>query len=329
MHSAIIKRSLLINERLAGVSVLGCLMYTWAHCMCDDYGRLSATPGWWAMRVVPGRGALCDVEAALGELVQCGALIAYSVGDGRFVRIADWFETQSWQELHMMRAECPNPETGELEQSMLWKYARDHFGLRKRAPKRQKRTEHEPEKITVKNEEITVRLEETEPVTVKNEPVTVKDAALYSIYDNSSNAGETGDEPVGNYWDGCDDLLVVHIAETFASVPKYANASRPPTLARVTELVHRLREIAPHDEAIRDMVKNWHEFHEADKKAKYGKSDPVASMRGQIGHYEPKWTVQRSKLKRIAETETSINHNRRGARETMADELARITGGNP
>jgi hypothetical protein len=332
MNSAVIKAAMRIDDRLADASALACLMYTWAHTACDDYGRLKATPGWWAMNVVPGRASVADVEIALASLVRCGVLESYEIDDERFVRIRDWFDTQSFQELHMMRAIYPNPESGEREPSMLWKFARDRYGLRKRAPKRPKTPEFKPNGITVKPADLTVNENGPASVTVKPADLTVKGPALYTTYDSSNTDprdDEPSKEPVPDYWENATDELVPFIGRAIASIPKYNRASRPATLDRVTGLIARLREIAPHDDAIRDMVTNWQEFHAADKKAKYGSGDPVASIRQQIGHYEPRWTVTKSKLARVAVTQSQIDArgNQPRRNESAIDELARITEG--
>lgn len=341
MNSAVIKFTLRTDDRLADASALACLMYTWAHTACDDYGRLKATPGWWAMNVVPGRASVCEVENGLADLIRAGVLAPYEVAGERFVRIVDWFQTQSFQELHMMRALYPNPDTGERETSMLWKFARDHFGLRKRAPKGSKGPNDpkpKPNGITVKSADLTVSENGSADLTVKLGDLTVKSEALYTTLDSSNTDAGAPEppttpepEPLIAYWEASDDPLVPFIGERIASIAKYAKATRPANLERVTALVARLREIAPHDDAIRDMITNWHEFHDADKKAKYGSGDPVASIRQQIAHYEPRWVVQKSKLARVAQTQAQIDA--RPARpprdETMSDELARITGGRP
>jgi hypothetical protein len=264
------------------------------------------------MNVVPGRGSVTEVEHALKELVDAGVVIKYVVGDETFMRLTDWFETQSFQELHMMRAKYPNPETGECERTMLFKFAKDEYGLRKRAARNPKT---KPEKVIIKTDDFMIKTDDYNKVIIKTDDLSVKSpATITTTYSNSS----TGESPEP-YWTNCDDPTIRFMAEKIASVTKYAGASRPATLERVMDLISRMREIAPDDGAIIDLVTNWHDFHSADTKGKYGKSDPISSMRAQIAYYQPKWSVV---AKRSTRQSTRVNRS-----ESMTDELDRITGG--
>ncbi len=156
---------------------------------------------------------------------------------------------------------------------------------------------------------------------LKEDPPTTTTTLHSAANAKSSSSSKGRHEPLFAYWEGADDELVAVIGRAIASVAKYDRATRPATLERVTELLIRLRAIAPHDDAIRDLVVNWQEFHAADKAGRYGRADPVASMRNQIGHFEPRWAVQKSKLARTAQT----NARHPPKYETMAEEIARIT----
>lgn len=121
------------------------------------------------------------------------------------------------------------------------------------------------------------------------------------------------------YWEGCTDPIVVYIAEAFHGVTKYAHASRPPTLKRVTDLVARIRQEAPDDQAIIDMVDGWKDFHEADEVGKYGRNDPVASLRERIAFLRPKWAVVKKRARGSSNTRTKS--------ESLQDEVTRLSGG--
>lgn len=305
MSSALFRATLPQDERLAECSVLACLGYVYAHLRCDSFGRLKGSSGWWAMHVLPGRGSVSEVSSALGELVACGVLRRYEVDGEPFVVIVDWFKTQSFQELYMMRAQYPNPDTGEVEQTMPWRDARDHFGLRRRK-----------ERPTVIPQQVTVRNEAPSSVTVRREELTVNRGATITTVtteDSSTSRAREID------WLSEPDRVVAYMGQKISEVRKYANASRPATVQRVTDLVARMRTEAPDDQAICDLVDNWFDFHSADTDAKYGKGDPVASMRQQLGFARPRWAAAVARANRGA----ASRQVRRD--ESMADELSRIT----
>lgn len=140
------------------------------------------------------------------------------------------------------------------------------------------------------------------------------------VVSSTHTTGACGRE--GRWWDGDPDPMVAYVAEAFAQVPKYAEASRPPTPDRVRTLVARIREDAPDEGAIRDMVDNWRDFHAADTKARYGKQDPVASLREQIAIRRPKWVVAKKRAEAWAGTTPK-------RKETMRETYERLMRGAP
>lgn len=277
------------KDALVEVSVLACLLHAYGLTACDDYGRISASARYWMMNVCPNRASLAEIAAALDELVASGALVKYGDAGDPSLLYPDWFETQTFQNNFVLRALRPNPETGECEPPVKWSDIREAMNLRRRAP-RANLTEEE-EQAKAENVKLSKRKDNVNQVVSsksnkkeKNTDTTTTDLNL------------TGVEPLLPYWEGCGDPLVVYVAEAISKIGKYANASRPPTIARLEDLVGKARELAPDDKAVQFMVDNWKEFHLADVKAKYGKQDPVASLREQIGYYRPRWAQMRRRM---------------------------------
>lgn len=342
MKSAVIKAALRTDERLASVSALACLMHVYAHTACDDYGRLKGNPSWWAMNVVPGRATVAECASALKELISCEIVIEYKVNGVEYLALCDWFETQTFQNNFVLRAVYPNQHTSEVEPPAYWNAVRDAQGMRKRG-----------ERLKLKSDDLKLRNQDSDEINLsegdlklsdpdfKLNQVVVVEERVY-ITNNTTVSTTTTPanlkideinlnlEPMIPYWEGHADPLVEFLGKIIASVSKYEGASRPPTLARVEEILERIRIEAPDDQAIKDMLTDWCDFHQADTAGKFGKQDPIASIRQQIGFRRPRWAIMR---KRMDEgNQTALRHAQPGrngvyARSESSDnELARITG---
>jgi hypothetical protein len=343
MKSAVIKAALRTDERLAGVSALACLMHVYAHTACDDYGRLKGNPSWWAMNVVPGRAKVAECATALKELIGCGVVAEYTVGGVEYLMLGDWFETQTFQNNFILRAVYPNHHTGEVEPPAYWNAVRDAQGMRKRG-----------ERLNLKSHDVKLRNHDSDEINLETDDlnlgqpgvkliqVVVVEEEVYKETNTNPVSTTTTDinlksdeinltlEPLIPYWEGHADPMVEFMGKIIASVPKYANASRPATLTRVEEIIERIRTEAPDDQAIKDMLTDWCDFNQADTSGKFGKQDPIASIRQQIGFRRPRWAVMRKRMDESNQTglrgvqvARTSNHTRG---ESAVDELARITG---
>lgn len=100
--------------------------------------------------------------------------------------------------------------------------------------------------------------------------------------------------PSASEWEGDDDWLVRALGEAIAAVPKYQGCSRAPTLGALRGLAGLLREAgAPSDDDLLYFIAEWREFHKIDVHGRYGKADPVASLRNNIDRYRPRWAQER------------------------------------
>lgn len=133
MNSAIINVNASRSEQLLMLSDQAMLLFMlcWPHC--DDYGRIKASPGHWALTVCPGRYSAKEVQGYLQELADArdekgdALLTPYTVGNERFFYVTKWFKHQSFNAKYTMRARCPHPVTETVEPNVTARVVYDFF----------------------------------------------------------------------------------------------------------------------------------------------------------------------------------------------------------
>lgn len=114
------------------------------------------------------------------------------------------------------------------------------------------------------------------------------------------------------------------ILSAILQVPKYDRCKIPPTRTRVVDLAGRLMAAAPTTELIVDMLKAWVAYHAADSKSRFGKDDPLSSIRNNIAHYEPKWASLKHRASSSGTGLVRPDTPKARKQETIAEKLARV-----
>ena len=111
--------------------------------------------------------------------------------------------------------------------------------------------------------------------------------------------------PPHRFWDGHEDQLLVLICEAVASVEKYRECN-PFGMDRVKELADDIEASAPTFADSKAFLKDWRDFHKADVKAKYGKSDPIRSIRNRLAYFIPRWSSRAKATKSVGTTSQTM-----------------------
>jgi Holliday junction resolvase RusA-like endonuclease len=134
INSAIISSKLSVSTQFLKLGNDAALLFLMGLPHCDDYGRISADPGHWVLKVCPGRFLVRQIAALLSEIESATdakgepLITPYEVDGECFYFVVNWFKYQNFRHDYIVRASCPHPVMGITEPAVQAKTLSRSFG---------------------------------------------------------------------------------------------------------------------------------------------------------------------------------------------------------